>query len=204
MLRPLSGHGTLHELLLGSMADPTRTAEVWSEFSERLLRWFGARAASGTEAEELLQETFLRIHTKLPALRDEERLGPWVQTIARNVLADSWRTHRPESAEDPEDLPDTDDTPSLTTEVAGWLPGFLAQLADDDRRALELVELEGAGVAAVAAELDLSLTAAKSRVQRARHKLRDTLDACCRVELDAHGEVLDWERRTATPGDCAC
>ena len=153
--------------------DPTRTAAVWTEFSARLRRWFGTRAKNDAEADELLQETFLRIHTKLPDLRDEERLGPWVQRIARNVLVDSWRSTHPDSAELPDDIAEQDDSSSLTTEVAGWLPGLLQELDAEDRRALELVEHEGAPLAAVAAERELTLSAAKSRVQRAQEATRD-------------------------------
>ena len=76
----------------------------------------------------------------------------------------------------------------------------MASLGDEDRRALqtiatgrsqdELAELEG-----------LSPTGARSRVQRARTRLIDAFRACCRVEFDGVGRIVDWQRR-APPGGC--
>jgi RNA polymerase sigma-70 factor (ECF subfamily) len=56
----------------------------------------------------------------------------------------------------------------------------------------------------VAEELGLSLSGAKSRVQRARRKLRAALLSCCRFELDRFGNVLDWHPKGSACHYCAC
>jgi RNA polymerase sigma-70 factor (ECF subfamily) len=70
---------------------------------------------------------------------------------------------------------------------------LLDTLPEPYRQALRLVEFEGVKQREVASLLELSLSGAKSRVQRARKMLRDTLLKCCRVELDRRGRVVDYE-----------
>jgi RNA polymerase sigma-70 factor, ECF subfamily len=57
--------------------------------------------------------------------------------------------------------------------------------------------LDGLSREELAGELGISLTAAKSRVHRARAKLRKTVEECCRLVTDPYGRVLDWQKRTA-------
>jgi len=184
----------------GSPAEPLATQALWTEFSGRLRSWFARRAPAG-DVDELVQECFLRIHQHLPQLRGAERVGPWVQSIARSVLVDHLRGPRAAPAQQVEPAAEEDDPRELTLEVAGWLPGFLARLPAADREVLELVDLAGLAQTELAARLSISTSAAKSRVQRARAKLRELLSACCRVDFDRAGHVVDWRRRA---GECAC
>lgn len=183
------------------------TEAVWESFSGRLLSWFSRRAPAGIPAEELVQESFLRIHRGLPGLADETRLGPWVYSIGRNVLTDSIRAIRRDASSnaalpmeaEPIDRA-TEDGVSASVHVAGWLEGFSRSLAPEDQSALELADFEGLPMRRVAEELGLSLSATKSRVQRARKKLARALLACCHLELDPRGGVVDWVPRRR----CAC
>jgi RNA polymerase sigma-70 factor (ECF subfamily) len=69
---------------------------------------------------------------------------------------------------------------------------------------VRLAELEGLSGPQVAARLGLSVSGAKSRVQRGRALVKQALDACCRFEFDRRGKRLGWERRDEAPpcGDC--
>ena len=68
-------------------------------------------------------------------------------------------------------------------------------LRAEDREALTLTEIDGLNREELASELGISLTAAKSRVQRAREKLRRTVKECCRLVTDPYGRVIDWKKR---------
>ena len=70
---------------------------------------------------------------------------------------------------------------------------LIAQLPDRYRDAVRMSELEGLSQQAVADRLHLSLSGAKSRVQRGRAKLRQILDACCSFEFDRRGNLLDCQ-----------
>jgi len=173
--------------------------QVWSQFSDALRRWFGARARGGLDAEELLQETLVRLAGGLSELADADRLGPYVWTTARRVLIDARRAQvMAELEEEPEAGAEVED---VTREVAGWLNGFLSELDEDDRTVLARADLEGRPHAEVAEQLGIGVKAMRSRLHRARHRLRARLLACCEIQLDARGGIAGHRRR----GDaCDC
>jgi RNA polymerase sigma-70 factor (ECF subfamily) len=63
------------------------------------------------------------------------------------------------------------------------------------RQAVQLSEIEGLPQQEVADRLGLSLSGAKSRIQRGRLMLKDELERCCRFEFDRRGNVMDYEPR---------
>ena len=66
------------------------------------------------------------------------------------------------------------------------------------REALKLTEYEGMTQKELAAKLGISISGAKSRVQRARAMLKDALMQCCHFELDRYGTVIDYHPRTCS------
>lgn len=178
-------------------------AAVYRDFDAGLRRFLARRLADPAAVEDVLQETYLRIHRRADSLREPGRLQGWVYQIARNALVDHYR-RQPDSIELPETAPmpdDSDDENQAERALARSMRQMLACLPDKYRQALLLIEFEGLTQAALAARLGLSLSGAKSRVQRAREKLREALLDCCHVELDRMGQVLHYEPRCAACAD---
>ncbi len=73
---------------------------------------------------------------------------------------------------------------------------LLDRVPEHYRCALELTELGGMTQERAAAELGLSTSGMKSRVQRDRRLLRDQVTHCCDVALDSHGALADVEPRS--------
>lgn len=175
------------------------TEQVYRTFHDDVRAWF-ARRVPPDAIDDLVQDTFVRIHRSLPQLQDADRIAPWVFRVCRSVLVDSARRHRPT-----EDLPEhlLDDTappePDVTGMVAAWLPAMVDALPLTYREAVRLSELEGMSQQEVATRLGLSPSGARSRVQRGRRLLRESLDACCSVQLVA-GEVVDVRPQAS----CGC
>jgi RNA polymerase sigma-70 factor (ECF subfamily) len=191
--------------------DAVTTERVWAELRDSLSAWFRRRVRDPHAAEDLLQETFVRVHAGLGELRRPDRIAPWVQSIARNVLRDHWRAHRPDAASDALDPdafnmdelpPAEEDAGNHNTEVTGWLRGLIASLPSEYRDAVLASELGDLTQRELASRLGLSLSGAKSRVQRGRAKLEEQLKACCRFELDRRGNVVDWERKGDSCDSC--
>ena len=182
---------------------------LWESSSARLRAWFERRTGSAHDADDLVQETFLRAQAKLDAVRDGERLDAWLRAIAANALADHGRRRArgAEALEDEDDAPrepaaPEDEDADLDCAVASWLEAFLERLAPDDAAALRAVELEGRAQVELARELGIAPSSARSRVQRARERLRGELEACCRFAFDARGNVTEATRKPGT--ECAC
>lgn len=180
------------------MTAPPSTAHVHAALAVDLQRWFGRRVAPDV-ADDLVQETFLRVHRGLPGLRDVDRLAPWVMRLAHSVWVDHLRRQRDTTSEDAVlegVLRVEPQEPDPARTVALWLPGLVELLPEPYREAVPLSELEGLSQAEVARRLDLSASGARSRVQCGRHKLREQLEACCEIHREG-AQIIDY-----TPRDC--
>lgn len=169
------------------------------------IRQFVRRRVHADHVDDLVQEVFLRLSEHAGELREDGRLAPWAFRIARNVVVDHHRRTARRRA-DPDVLPDELAGEPVTSDdnvneiVAGWLRPMLTLLPPEYAEALELVELEGMSQKDYAAHAGLSLSGAKSRVQRARGMLEGVVRACCDLEQDVRGNVIGYRRR-ADPTD---
>ena len=172
--------------------------QIWDEFTAQLRRFIAGRVHGEADVDDILQEVFIKIHRGLERLEDPARLHAWVYQITRNAIIDHYRQGE-QNVEVIEELPDRiaeeEDSEGAEAEVATWLRPMAEDLPDKYREALLLTDIEGLTQKELAERLDISLSGAKSRVQRAREKLKDVLLECCHLEVDRRGKVVDWEPR---------
>lgn len=185
------------------------TEQAWQAMSQQLRAFFRRRVTDDQLAEDLLQETFVRVHNGLASLQEQERLAAWVQRVAHNVLRDYFRkgfVSKEILAPDgiaADDIPEehiSDD--NYNAEIATGLGCIVQQLPPRYREAIELAEIKGLTQSEVGTRLGLSLSGAKSRVQRGRDKLKDLLLECCHFELDRHGNVIEYQPQHERSGCC--
>jgi RNA polymerase sigma-70 factor (ECF subfamily) len=182
-----------------------QTQQIWTEFGDRLRAFVASRVENEADAEDIVQDVFLRIHARLDSLTDERRLTSWVYQITRNAIVDHYRERRPTTA-----LPDAiaAETPpdDVAKELLPCLGPLLQRLPAQDREALILTEVEGLTQRELADRLGLSLSGAKSRVQRARQKLKLAFMGCCRFEFDRLGGVAEYHPAgdTCRRDRCGC
>lgn len=182
---------------------PASTKEIWERFSGELKAFIGRRVRDEDLASDLLQETFVRIHQGLGSLEENDRVLAWVYRIARNAIADHFRK-TPESQTDgtPDVIVEELESDNFNKDVGRWLLEMLPSIPETYRAALEMAEVEGLTQREVSERLGLSLSGAKSRVQRGRDMLRDMLFRCCHLHFDGHGNVVDYERRGPCSSCC--
>ncbi len=166
------------------------------DFATPLRAFVARRAPAGVEPDDLVQDIFLRIHERLPELRDSERLDAWIFQIARNVLADSFRSRRrrealtERAAFELSESPVNDDDAGGASELTPCIAPMIERLPEAYRDALAQTELQGVTQVEAARRAGLSISGMKSRVQRGRDQLKQMLLACCEIELDARGRVM--------------
>ncbi|MEO1483370.1 MAG: sigma-70 family RNA polymerase sigma factor [Myxococcota bacterium] len=162
-----------------------------------LLAFIRRRVHNPDAAEDLVQEVLLKVWTGMATLRDEERLLPFAYRIARNAIVDHQRAHRRSEEFDEDAIPPSEEPPADNDNalVGAWLRGFITLLSPEKRTALWLADVEGLKQREVATRLGISLSGAKSRIQRARIELRALLEACCEIELDSRGNAIDWRKQ---------
>lgn len=174
------------------------TETIWFLVADRILRFIASRVRNKEDAEDIRQDVFLRIHNQLGGLKNSERLQSWIYQITRNAISDHYRKNgrAPElTSEYPENLAADDPVQDFTSEVASWLVPMIKTLPARYRDALLLSDVLGYTQAETAGRLGITLSGAKSRVQRGRVLLRSVLLACCHIEMDRLGRVVEWRSR---------
>ncbi|RPI84651.1 MAG: RNA polymerase sigma factor SigZ [Chloroflexi bacterium] len=166
---------------------------LWDRYCCRLLGFIRSRVDDEMEAEDILQEVFLRVHRNLCCPPLPEKLEPWIYQITRNLIIDHYRK-RKELIEISESEPAEFDFPEEEpeAELASSLVEMIEELPEPYRQALLLTEYQGLSQKALAEQLGISFSGAKSRVQRARDKLRDMFLACCHFEMDRRGRIIEY------------
>jgi RNA polymerase sigma-70 factor (ECF subfamily) len=178
---------------------------LWSEFGTRLRAFLASRAPAGVDADDLLQEVFLRIQKHLGDVRDAEKIEAWIFQIARNVVADSLRAHQrrealsDQLAESPTEDEAAAEYRAAEAKLSSCMGELIERLPEPYRTAIQLTEMQGVTQAEAARTMGVSLSGMKSRVQRGRERLKVILLDCCRVELDCRNAVVAYQKRGAEP-----
>jgi RNA polymerase sigma-70 factor (ECF subfamily) len=173
---------------------------------ESRLRPFVARRVPSTEVDDVLQDVYIRVQRGLPALRDDERLVPWLYQVARSAVQESarQRARHPLAADESDELAATEAEVSIASEsgLAAFAAAAITRLPSPYREALTLTELQGVPQTTAAKQLGLSPSGMKSRVQRGREKLRGLLESSCDIALDVRGGVIACEPKNQA--SCSC
>ncbi len=155
-------------------------------------------------AEDLTQETFIRVHAGLPGFRGEASLATWVYRIATNVSLDHFRRKSTVQDEvtgsleavdtDQAGLADSEaiapDQEAARSEMSACVQDFVGQLPPDYRAALVLHDLQGMTNGEIADVLGVSLDTVKIRLHRARVKLRAALNSGCDFAHDERNVLV--------------
>lgn len=174
---------------------------AWRQHRDELKRFLAHRSGNAAEADDLLQEVFLRVVAQEGAFCRVEHPRAWLFHVARNLLLDRLRmtkAHVPL----PDDLvaePSSEVDP--VERLSQCLPRVLAELAVEDRTAIVTCDLEGASQKDYAARSGLTLAAAKSRLLRARQRLRARLAEACQLKYGEDGKICCFTPRAPSAGE---
>jgi RNA polymerase sigma-70 factor (ECF subfamily) len=155
-------------------ADARAAACLVDRLAPQLHRFFLAQVFSRRHAQDLLQETWLRIHQARHTYRPGEPLLPWIYAIARHVRVDAYRRIRRleqrERASDPlPELPSPASTPGPDLEM------LLGALPDSQREVIVMLKISGMSLEEVARATSSSVGSVKQKAHRAYEKLRPIL-----------------------------
>lgn len=170
-------------------------SDLWNQFHHRLLQFVSNRVSDPQDAEDIVQDVFMRIHDHLDTVRNVDRLESWIYQIARNSIADAYR--RRQNLVILDDLPGDKDVPNVDSRenLAPYLREIVETLPEPYREALLLTEYEGLTQKELANRLGISLSGAKSRVQRARQKVKEVMLSCCHFQFDVRGVICCYRSK---------
>jgi len=165
--------------------DPEAFEAVYDEYRARLFTFLARLARDRDVAEDLLEETWLRLVSHAERLRPDTRLGPWLFAIARNLFCSHCRSRLLDDGHSAGAIglwPAGTPRPSpfeqaVASDLERRFERALAALPAADREVLLLVVVEGFTVAEAAAVCEVRQDALRQRLSRARARLARELGA---------------------------
>ena len=157
--------------------DASAAAELVTRLSPALHRFFVMRYVSRRYADDLLQETWLRIHEVRHTYRPGQPVLPWLYAIARHIRVDHYRKAqrseiREQSVDESGDIPQTAAGGSARTPD---LEALLATLPESQREVIAMLKVSGMSLEEVARATSSSVGSVKQKAHRAYEKLRERL-----------------------------
>ena len=174
------------------------TEEIWNEFNKQLLGFIQSKVNNKDTAEDILQDVFIKIHLKTDSLSDKTKLQSWLYQITRNAIIDYYRKRKlPISDNLSKEIPDEMDENSFL-DFCNCLTPFINQLPEKDKDAIMKTELGSLSQKEYAKNIGVTYSTLKSRIQRAKVKLKNSFVSCCNMKLDKNGKIIPNEN------ECNC
>ena len=167
-----------------------RASSAWLQYKEGLQGYIFKYVQSEDLAKELTQQVLMKVYNSCCNGREIKNIRSWLFQIAHNLTIDylkkekKWKDNIP-------DIPAEEETP-IYKEAAEWIGPLISLLPEEYALPLRLADIEGLKQQEVADRLGLSLTATKSRIQRARKMLQEEIKSCCHVEMDEGGQLAHF------------
>lgn len=159
------------------------TGDIYKEYSNELKGFLISKTGDKDLSEDILHETFVKVHLKISGLRANTRVRPWLYRILFNTLIDHYRK---KAVYVKGDVIESDEEINPHTAINCLVP-LINNLPEAYRNALILSDLTGLKQAEVAQKLNISLSGAKSRIQRGRKMLQEGYVDCCDYTLNDKG-----------------
>jgi RNA polymerase sigma-70 factor (ECF subfamily) len=159
-----------------------------STFYHNLLAFVNRRVKNWHDAEDIVQNVFMKAQLKSHQLKEAEKFTAWMFAMTRNSIIDFYRDKK--KVIDPTVFTEQDEYNEFNDCVIACLKQEMTTLPPPYRQALELTEKENLSQKELAGHLGISYSGAKSRVQRARQMLREKMEAVYEIKTDGYGNVL--------------
>jgi len=173
---------------------------LYKTFSAGIKSFILAKVKDEAVADDLMQEVFIRVHTRIATLKDSEKVQGWIYQIARNLMLDHFKKPRKEVPLTEQMVVVNEEAPAdEMAEALRDMVKMMDHMPPDYCEALCLSELGGLSLQAYADQVGISYTLAKTRVFRARKMLKDMLMQCCHYQFDVYGTVT-----AIHPPECCC
>lgn len=171
------------------------TEHIWHEYHMKLASFIRSKVAEDM-VDDLLHDVFIKIHARINSLKEDAKLESWLYQITRNTIIDHYRSKRTT-----EELPDwleqaqPEDEETIKKELSSCFEPMIKKLPDKYRNAVQMSEIESKTQKEVAEQEGISLSGAKSRVQRGRSLLKTMLHDCCQFEINKKNQIISYEKK---------
>ncbi|MEM7381982.1 MAG: sigma-70 family RNA polymerase sigma factor [Bacteroidota bacterium] len=175
-----------------SISRQDQTTAIWNTWRDNLFGFILKRVKDPVIAEDILQESFIKIHLKLHQLKSNAKLEAWVFQIARNQVNDYFyqQKRQQEMVDNSWEIQEIDASEQHQEEWLCCFDPFLNALPGKYRIVIDPIHREGKKQKEVAEELGISLANVKSRVHRAKELLKEHFMQCCKFTQNEEGKLI--------------
>ena len=171
---------------------------LWRVNEVRLRKYVSRRVRDRSAVEDIIQDVYVKALQKFSTISSPEHGDNWLFRITVNTVIDYYR-HPQSSTGLPEDLAFPELHSDEVTELACCLRPMIETLPAKYKEAVIMSELDGLPQREVARHSGISLSGAKSRVQRGREQLEQAIRRCCDIKVEKNG-IVGYEQRTPAGG----
>lgn len=165
-----------------------KTTDIWKTYSNDIKYFILSRVKDPVVTDDLVQETFIKVHTKIGSLNDETKLKSWLFTIARYTVIDYFRSNNIDYQVTEADMAFNEQEADHTKEDC--LHGIIKNLPQKYREPIFLSEIKGLKQAEVAERLKRPLPTVKSQIQRGRKLIAQGFMDCCDFKQNDEGHLV--------------
>lgn len=162
-------------------------SDHWIEYKDGLRNYILKIVKDPDTANGLAHEVLMKVYSSCCSGREIGNLRSWLFQIAYNTCMDYFKKENRKSALTG-DIKETEDE-LIYKEAGEFVEPLISLLPEKYGKPLALSDLQGLRQQEVADLLGLSLTATKTRIQRARQMLKEQIMECVRVEVDRKGNL---------------
>lgn len=175
---------------------------IWKKYVHELQAFLLSRVDEHALVDDLLQEVALKAFVAFDSGRVVKHERAYLYRIAKHVLID----YVNKSSKKPANYPLEPEEIAELNEHSGMhcLQSMLAVLKPNERDALRMQALEGYSERDIAKHFELSLEGARSRIKRAKKRLRQAYEQCCEIERNHKNEVIDLVPKEHNSVKTAC
>ncbi|MDG3086870.1 sigma-70 family RNA polymerase sigma factor [Vibrio hannami] len=170
---------------------------AWSQHEQILLQWLLKETHDKELSQDLLQEVFIKVMQQREQFCSVDNTKAWLFRVAQNLLIDQIRKDRYQPMDDNAERPEEEEHYDAIDLLAlSCLPRSLSELDQASREVITACDLQGMNQQDYAIQHGLTLPAVKSRLRRAREKLKQQIEASCNVKLDDNQNICCFTTRT--------
>ena len=169
---------------------------IWLDLNKHLLAFVSKKVKNEEEAKDIVQDVFIKAQLNIHSLKNVKKLDAWIFQITRNAINDYFRKRQNHFQEDSSrDAAAISESETATQKLSVCMLEMIELLPEKYREAIMLSEIEGLSQKELARQLNISYSGAKSRVQRAREKLKELFLDCCHISSDKYGNIIDYHEK---------
>lgn len=164
------------------------TAEIWNLYAKDVQRLVMSKVKDPVVTNDIVQESFIKVHTKLHTLKNPDKLKSWVLSIARNTTLDYLKTSEPTHPSPQDSAMELVEHPTHTE--LDCLEGILKKLPSKYKTPLYQSDILGIKQTEIARNLDIPLPTVKSQIQRGRKMIAQGFKDCCGFSENKEGHLV--------------